>query len=83
MSQSEVSLDISSVDSSSNGSEDEDLTLEKEWQEGLDQLQQIVSIVLLPYVGKYFGRKWSYWRECLRSLPHIAFRILTSAPCSV
>ncbi|KAF5385456.1 hypothetical protein D9757_005377 [Collybiopsis confluens] len=34
---------------------------QKEWEESLHQLHQIFSIVLLPYLGKWLGRRWSYW----------------------
>ena len=34
---------------------------EKEWQEGLQQIELILTMVLVPYIGKYFGRKLAYW----------------------
>lgn len=58
---------VDSLDStvSSEGSDyydDEDARLaEEEWQESLVQLQQLVSFVLLPYLGKFLGRRWSHW----------------------
>ncbi|TFK83053.1 hypothetical protein K466DRAFT_666115 [Polyporus arcularius HHB13444] len=57
------SLDTISDTSSdvSLSSDDEDRLLEQEWQESLEQLQQLVSIVLLPWVGKFLGRRWSHW----------------------
>jgi len=56
-------LDSSSdVSSSSDHSETSDLEAEqREWEENLKQLQLIVSVVLLPYIGKWLGRKWSFW----------------------
>lgn len=54
-----------SSDSSSNASydSDEDYRLaQKEWNESLEELQQLALVLLLPWVGKYFGRKCSYWR---------------------
>ena len=50
-SSSDVSLD----------SDDEDRLLGLGWQESLGQLQQLFSIVLLPWVGKFLGRRWSHW----------------------
>ena len=41
-------------------SDEEDRLLEQEWQESLQQLQQLFSIVLLPWMGKWLGRRWSY-----------------------
>jgi hypothetical protein len=34
---------------------------EKEWKESLQQLELLLSMVIVPYVGKYFGRKFAYW----------------------
>ncbi|KAJ3721518.1 hypothetical protein FB446DRAFT_162373 [Lentinula raphanica] len=42
-------------------SEEEYYLAQKEWEESLHQLQQIFSIVLLPFLGKWLGRRWSYW----------------------
>ncbi|KAG1800923.1 uncharacterized protein HD556DRAFT_1340738 [Suillus plorans] len=61
-----------SSDSSSNVSydSDEDYRLaQKEWNESLEELQQLVLVLLLPWVGKYFGRRCSYWRMCKRIKP--------------
>lgn len=62
MPQSIQSLDTISVSSdASYDSDEEDRLLEQEWQESLEQLQQLFSIVLLPWFGKWLGRRWSYW----------------------
>ncbi|KAJ3908652.1 hypothetical protein F5879DRAFT_793171 [Lentinula edodes] len=42
-------------------SEEEYHLAQREWEESLHQLQQILSAVLLPFVGKWLGRRWSYW----------------------
>ena len=34
---------------------------EREWKESLQQLELLLSLVIVPYVGKYFGRKFAYW----------------------
>lgn len=58
---------VSSLDSLHSPSElsydsDEEWQLaQREWEESLEQLQQLVSIVLLPFLGRYIGRKWSFW----------------------
>jgi len=62
MPKSEASLDLSSSSSGESYDEDEDLRLaQKEWEESLEQLQQLVSVVLLPFFGKWLGRRWSQW----------------------
>lgn len=45
-------------------SEDEDFEesdAEREWKESLQQLELLLSMVIVPYVGKYFGRKFAFW----------------------
>ena len=34
---------------------------EREWKESLQQLELLLTMVLMPYIGKYFGRKAAYW----------------------
>ena len=42
-------------------SDDEESDAEKEWKESLRQLELLLSMVIVPYMGKYFGRKFAYW----------------------
>jgi hypothetical protein len=43
-------------------SDDDDLAeAEREWQESLKQLELVLSMVIVPYLGKYFGRKFAFW----------------------
>ncbi len=44
-------------------SEEEYERLQQEWEESLQQLQLLASVVLLPFLGKYLGRKWSHWGQ--------------------
>ena len=48
--------DIDDVDE-----EEEESDAEKEWKESLQQLELLLTMVLVPYAGKYFGRKCAYW----------------------
>lgn len=34
---------------------------EREWRESLQQLELMMTLVLIPYLGKYFGRKCAYY----------------------
>ena len=34
---------------------------EREWKESLQQLELLLTMVVVPYLGKYFGRKAAYW----------------------
>lgn len=59
------SNDLDSLpESGATSSTDEDVDLsdaEREWRESLQQLELILTMVLIPYIGKYFGRKLAYW----------------------
>ena len=57
---SETSLD-DLASNASYESDDEDRLAEKEWEESLQQLQQLVSVVIMPFFGKWLGRRWSHW----------------------
>lgn len=37
---------------------------EDEWRESIEQLELLLSMVLVPFVGKYLGRKCAYWSMC-------------------
>ncbi|KAL3427113.1 hypothetical protein PVAG01_00622 [Phlyctema vagabunda] len=50
----------SSVDSSDLDSEEES-DAQKEWEQSLQQLELVLTMVIVPYAGKYFGRKFAYW----------------------
>ena len=58
------SLPSSSAGSSTSVSPSEEefySDAEREWRESLQQLELMLTLVLIPYVGKYFGRKCAYW----------------------
>ncbi|KAL9600482.1 MAG: hypothetical protein Q9219_003133 [cf. Caloplaca sp. 3 TL-2023] len=51
----------STLDASSDPEEEEETDAEREWKESLQQLELLLTMVVVPYVGKYFGRKCAYW----------------------
>ena len=56
----------SSADSSTEADEAEEVSdsdAEREWKESLQQLELLLTMVLVPYVGKYLGRRCAYWGE--------------------
>lgn len=60
------SLPSSSAGSSTSVSPSEEEAIsdaEREWRESLQQLELLLTMVLVPYLGKYFGRKCAYWSE--------------------
>ena len=65
------SLPSSSAGSSTSESpsdDDEYSDAEREWRESLQQLELLLTMVLVPYLGKYFGRKCAYWSMYTLSL---------------
>jgi hypothetical protein len=41
---------------------DEELRIaQEEWYESVAQLQLLISVVALPVLGKWLGRRWSQW----------------------
>jgi len=66
MSGSMHSLDTSdSLSDSSLDLDEEALLAQQEWEESIEQLQTLLSFVLLPMAGKYLGRTFSHWGESL------------------
>lgn len=59
---------VASLDSSI-GSDDEETwaeqerLLQQEWEESLEDLQRLFTFILMPYFGKWLGRRWSHWGE--------------------
>ena len=57
----------SSSSSTSYDSDDSELqelqAAEREWEENMRQLQLAVSVLIMPTLGKYLGRRWSYFCE--------------------
>jgi hypothetical protein len=53
----------SSLDSSDLSSEttEEASDAQREWEASLQQLELLLTMVIVPYAGKYFGRKFAYW----------------------
>ena len=62
--QDEIDSLPSSIDSSDLDSVDGS-DAQKEWGASLQQLELILTMVIVPYMGKYFGRKFAYWSEYL------------------
>lgn len=48
---------------------------EQEWQESLQQLNLLVSLVVLPFFGKWVGRRCAYWGEFVSELNEAYERI--------
>jgi len=59
----EKSDDVDSLPSISTGDiySDTDSEAQEEWERSLEQLQLLLTMMVIPFVGKYFGRKFAYW----------------------
>ncbi|KAA8912406.1 hypothetical protein FN846DRAFT_306150 [Sphaerosporella brunnea] len=53
--------DSASTISTISSYEDDDDEAEREWQESLQQLELLVSLVVIPFFGKWVGRRCAYW----------------------
>ena len=61
------SLPSSSATSSAVDGDEYLSDAEREWRESLQQMELLLTMVLVPYIGKYFGRKCAYWgKSCSR-----------------
>ena len=55
--------EVDSLPSISSGLLDSeaDLDAQAEWERSLEQLQLLLTMIIVPFAGKYFGRKFAYW----------------------
>lgn len=51
-----ISSDMLSSEASESPSD-----AQKEWEESLEQIQLLLTMVVVPFAGKYLGRKFAYW----------------------
>ena len=54
---------LPSVSTSDIYSDDADSEAQAEWERSLEQLQLLLTMMIVPWMGKYFGRKFAYWSE--------------------
>jgi hypothetical protein len=73
--------EIASLPSETTSASDLDSTLsdfssdaEAEWQESIEQLELLLTMVLVPFVGKYLGRRCAYWSTVPSSVPLLLLR---------
>ncbi|KAK0615988.1 hypothetical protein B0T17DRAFT_592633 [Bombardia bombarda] len=57
--------DVASLPSISSGilssEADSESDAQREWEASLDQLQLLLTMVVVPFAGKFLGRKFAYW----------------------
>ena len=70
----EASSDNDDIDSlpslsSSDITSEADSDAQREWEQSLEQLQLLLTMVIIPFTGKYFGRKFAYWGKDTTTRP--------------
>lgn len=61
-----------------------DYDAEAEWEESKQQLSTLFSLVIFPFVGKWLGKKFSFWGELSSLLLlHVFFCCIHSFLCAV
>ncbi|CAE6494505.1 unnamed protein product [Rhizoctonia solani] len=53
------SVDDSRSQISYDSEEEEERLAQQEWDESVQQLQLLLTVVVLPFFGKWLGRRWS------------------------
>jgi hypothetical protein len=38
--------------------------IQEEWEESLRQIETVLSVIILPFFGKWMGRRTAFWGEC-------------------
>lgn len=57
------SVDDVRSERSYDSEEEEQRLAQQEWDESVQQLQLLVTVVVMPFLGKWLGRRWSHWRK--------------------
>lgn len=52
---------LPSISSSLLSSEVDSTDAQKEWEESLEQMQLLLTMIIVPFAGKFLGRKFAYW----------------------
>jgi hypothetical protein len=52
---------LSSISSSILDSEADLSDAQREWEASLEQLQLLLTMIVMPFAGKFLGRKFAYW----------------------
>ncbi|QRV76518.1 hypothetical protein RhiJN_19376 [Ceratobasidium sp. AG-Ba] len=55
------SVDDLRSESSYDSEEEEQRLAQQEWDESMQQLQLLLTVVVMPFFGKWLGRRWSHW----------------------
>ncbi|GFZ47841.1 hypothetical protein JCM24511_05588 [Saitozyma sp. JCM 24511] len=56
-----------SYPSDTSSEDDEAAMIQEEWEESLRQMEVVLSIIIMPFFGKWYGRRWAYWVHSAQS----------------
>jgi hypothetical protein len=59
------SSSTSDSDADSDTDSQADLEAQAEWERSIKQLESLGMLVLVPFLGKWMGRQFAYWGECV------------------
>lgn len=46
-------------------SEDQSALIQEEWEESMRQIEAVLSVIILPFFGKWWGRRFAFWGELI------------------
>lgn len=77
---------LSSISTSILDSDSSDLSdAQREWEASLEQLQLLLTMIVMPFAGKFLGRKFAYWSKCFFPVLSVGLRkedrLLTCCVC--
>jgi len=55
--------EVDSLPSISSSALDSDDDAQEEWDRSLEQLQMLLTMIIIPFAGKFLGRKFAYWSK--------------------
>ncbi|WVN89384.1 uncharacterized protein L203_104607 [Cryptococcus depauperatus CBS 7841] len=55
-----TSSEIDTGSESGDSDSELDALIQEEWEESLRQMEMVISIIVIPYFGKYIGRHWAF-----------------------
>lgn len=62
---------LPSISTSILESEADSSDAQREWEASLEQLQLLLTMIIMPFAGKFLGRKFAYWSAYPASRPRL------------
>lgn len=61
--------EVDDIDSDSayalSDDDESDFDWEEEWQKSVQELKYVVTGLAIPFVGRWFGRRFAFWSKCV------------------